>query len=146
MLHKFHAWLYPEIKLFPTERGWRAANIGLRSVLIRRPGMWRIVVFIMLIPLYAALMFPQFFAVHYKLMNFLLAIPFPVIAWAVRSSFRSRNEVRRELRELLREQGIPICIPCGYNLTGIQSPRCPECGEAFGTKLGDVATNGTSLN
>jgi hypothetical protein len=25
------------------------------------------------------------------------------------------------------------CRRCGYNLTGLLEPRCPECGEPFGT-------------
>ncbi|UCD28548.1 MAG: hypothetical protein JSV03_15940 [Planctomycetota bacterium] len=27
------------------------------------------------------------------------------------------------------------CTKCGYNLTGLTEPRCPECGTAFDTKL-----------
>src|SRR5436190_24191775 len=25
----------------------------------------------------------------------------------------------------------PICIGCGYQLTGLEEPRCPECGMGF---------------
>ena len=28
----------------------------------------------------------------------------------------------------------PICPQCGYNLTGLTSPRCPECGRVFHRK------------
>ena len=24
-----------------------------------------------------------------------------------------------------------LCIDCGYNLTGVTEPRCPECGQPF---------------
>ncbi len=35
-----------------------------------------------------------------------------------------RGPVRRWRR---RKHG--LCIHCGYNLTGLTEPRCPECGE-----------------
>ena len=28
----------------------------------------------------------------------------------------------------------PVCPECGYNLTGLTSPRCPECGRVFQRK------------
>ena len=41
-----------------------------------------------------------------------------------------RNHTRRHLREKLIQLGIPICLPCGYDLRGSKE-RCPECGTAF---------------
>lgn len=37
------------------------------------------------------------------------------------------------LRRKLIEQGVPMCLKCGYNLRGQpwDSPRCPECGTAI---------------
>lgn len=37
----------------------------------------------------------------------------------------------RELRKLLRERGVPICLHCGYDLRGLTEARCPECGNPF---------------
>ena len=37
-----------------------------------------------------------------------------------------RGPLRRWRR---RKRG--LCIHCGYNLTGLTEPRCPECGEAI---------------
>ena len=41
----------------------------------------------------------------------------------------ARQDIRRRLRAQLASKGIPICIPCGYNLTGNVSGVCPECGK-----------------
>ncbi len=30
-----------------------------------------------------------------------------------------------------KEHAAPMCLRCGYNLTGLSGRRCPECGEAF---------------
>jgi len=40
----------------------------------------------------------------------------------------TRRDIRRRLRTQLAKKGIPVCIPCGYNLTGNESGVCPECG------------------
>ena len=32
-----------------------------------------------------------------------------------------------------RDRG--LCRRCGYNLTGLTQPRCPECGEPFNMEL-----------
>ncbi len=41
-----------------------------------------------------------------------------------------RNRTRRHLRERLIQLGVPICLPCGYDLRG-STDRCPECGTTF---------------
>ena len=43
----------------------------------------------------------------------------------------TREDIRRRLRAELAKKGIPVCIPCGYNLTGNVSGICPECGKAI---------------
>ncbi len=40
----------------------------------------------------------------------------------------TRRDIRRRLRAQLTKKGIPVCIPCGYDLTGNVTGRCPECG------------------
>ncbi len=35
---------------------------------------------------------------------------------------------RRFLRHQLHARGVPICLHCGYNLTGNVTAVCPECG------------------
>jgi hypothetical protein len=44
------------------------------------------------------------------------------------SSLFLRRRYRRSLRIELFSIGVPICIHCGYDLTGNTSGICPECG------------------
>lgn len=39
--------------------------------------------------------------------------------------------IRRSLRAQLNEQGISVCMKCGYQLRGHVEARCPECGRTF---------------
>ncbi len=50
---------------------------------------------------------------------FILFAAYPTLAFI-------RGPVRRWRR---RKRG--LCIHCGYNLTGLTEPRCPECGQAI---------------
>ena len=47
---------------------------------------------------------------------FILFAAYPALAFI-------RGPLRRYRR---RKRG--LCIKCGYNLTGLTEPRCPECG------------------
>ena len=51
-----------------------------------------------------------------------------VVSLAAWRLFRDRT--RHHLRERLVQLGVPICIPCGYDLRG-STDRCPECGTTF---------------
>lgn len=50
-----------------------------------------------------------------------------------------RRDVQRSVRAQIRALGIPLCLHCGYNLTGIESARCPECGNAAAQELPPAA-------
>ena len=43
------------------------------------------------------------------------------------------SETARERAERLNASGRDgvVCPTCGYNLTGLTEPRCPECGSQF---------------
>lgn len=66
-------------------------------------------------------------------------------AWVVVSCgvwWLFRRRTRRHLREMLFRLGVPICIPCGYDLRGSKE-RCPECGTKFQipeTRTGDQSS------
>ncbi len=42
-----------------------------------------------------------------------------------------RKPLRAYIRRELNQRGIPVCLHCAYNLTGLPEPRCPECGQPF---------------
>ena len=46
-----------------------------------------------------------------------------------------RHPYRRFIRQFLQEQGVPVCLNCGYDLRGQTEPRCSACGEVFDTRL-----------
>ncbi len=47
------------------------------------------------------------------------------------------SHIRRALRRRLNEQGIPVCMTCGYSLVGNVSGLCPECGAPAATDPDD---------
>ncbi len=52
----------------------------------------------------------------------------------------NRSVRRKAIRRAMVRCGIPICTPCGYDLTSTEPPNpCPECGSAY-PELGDPAT------
>jgi predicted amidophosphoribosyltransferase len=54
---------------------------------------------------------------------------------ALALQFCTRRHKQRITRQYLQQQGIPVCINCGYDLRAQTTPRCPECGEPFDPKL-----------
>ena len=50
-----------------------------------------------------------------------------VVAWLFFREVRWGFRAKRRARE-------GRCVTCGYQLTGLPEPRCPECGTAFNLK------------
>ncbi|UCE59492.1 MAG: hypothetical protein JSU63_18865 [Phycisphaerales bacterium] len=47
----------------------------------------------------------------------------------------AREKISRNIRLELVARGMPVCIECGYDLTGNESGVCPECGEPVADEL-----------
>ncbi len=77
----------------------------------------------------------------------ILAFFMTTLVWAELMVFLLRKRIQRHLRNSLLSHGVPICIPCGYDLRGQTEPRCPECGTSFDPALLDEteknSTNGS---
>ena len=56
----------------------------------------------------------------------------PIILWLVATCFlwRESPAERAERLSATGRDGV-VCPTCGYNLTGLNEPRCPECGSEF---------------
>jgi uncharacterized integral membrane protein len=52
-----------------------------------------------------------------------------VIGWVTMIIVERSRTLRSALYQYLKENGVAICIGCGYDLTANVSDRCPECGE-----------------
>jgi hypothetical protein len=55
-------------------------------------------------------------------------IGFITMIWLLRKRRKARNENREPAKEVRR------CHRCGYELTQLRVPRCPECGALLGFK------------
>ncbi|HVP72118.1 MAG TPA: hypothetical protein VMS30_00170 [Phycisphaerales bacterium] len=40
----------------------------------------------------------------------------------------ARLTMRAQIMNLLRGERVPVCLRCGYDQSGNESDRCPECG------------------
>jgi hypothetical protein len=51
------------------------------------------------------------------------------ILWSAAWGIFTARRVKYVRWQVLAERGLPICISCGYNLTGCTTDLCPECGD-----------------
>lgn len=50
------------------------------------------------------------------------------------------REAGTEVIEFVRGRNVP-CPRCGYELRGLEKPRCPECGEELVLKVGSASSH-----
>ena len=50
-----------------------------------------------------------------------------VFSW-IWSAWIYRALYVKPVRRAMRDRGYDLCVSCGYDLKGIESPQCPECG------------------
>jgi len=124
-------WLCPEFRLFTSdEDAWKALH-RTNSEWLRWFWLWLVLFGVLgtsfvigdLLPLCGANRIALYMTV--ALWNL---IPTVVVVLIV------RRKMRRSLRRILVEYGVPVCLECGYELRGLPTNRCPECGTSANPK------------
>ena len=126
---------YPELEYFEREDLQRFAPEAVtaaRHGAMRSWSFWLVLlslgVLYMTAAILAARLFQKYIGPASWIVTLLNSCAGVVVSWCVFRLFKHRT--RRHLRERLVQLGVPICIPCGYDLRGSKE-RCPECGTEF---------------
>lgn len=128
---------YPELKYFETDRdGYLTLEEAHRNV-VKGRHFWLVTVILAAgsCVTYLALL-PVL--VGHTVLHIGVSVALGILGADLTNSVFLRRNIRRHLRAKLAEQGVPLCIPCGYDLRGETEPRCPECGAAFDPALLNV--------
>jgi hypothetical protein len=56
-------------------------------------------------------------------------VGFAVYGWLL---IRVHGQLIQYFAQIRKEQRLPVCIKCGYDLEGSQAKTCPECGAFVG--------------
>ncbi len=120
-------WLFPELLLFhekdDRKRAWRNAEYAV----LKKPALWVGVLTIVVGGAYLTFSLPSLgvpIGHRGKVRGVIMAVEI-LAGYTLVWSFR--RSIRRNLRMDLAQLGVPICVACGYNLTGNVSGVCPEC-------------------
>jgi len=141
----------PEMELFESDLQRRLALTDLHRT--REGGRWRWRFFRsrrFWLDVGAATLIVFAVIENMKLILKRLAMPAPlgkIVSFVVIMAafwFVNRRNARRWWQEPLRlkllEQGVPVCLGCGYLLRGLplESARCPECGRPFDERVREL--------
>ncbi len=129
---------YPELEHFETPEEGRRALKAWQKQLMYTPRFWMAVIgYIVAVGVTVALS-----VVFLRPWFGLSSGSFAAIVGGVTGStgmaaipWLWQRRCRRFLRAELISRGVPVCLPCGYDLRGQQQPRCPECGTSFDPEL-----------
>jgi hypothetical protein len=123
--------LFPELSQFADRAEGEAALSAARNRIFRQTRRWIILVVVLLgVGVAIALLALGLKNVLRTNVSWIGAFAGPVagFVWVWVANVMFRRPIQRDLREQLAKRGVPICIPCGYDLRGSVSGRCPECG------------------
>lgn len=68
--------------------------------------------------------------------NARIGIGITLVGYTIAVAMGIRNDMPRSLRKSLLDLGVPVCLPCGYDLRALpsQTTHCPECGKPLHAK------------
>ena len=134
-MNRFLLHVFPEIDRFPTpadaEQALKKAMSHRRSWVI---GLSFSIIIIYCLALALMFEFMDRNTVYYTWLPPLMILLIPLF-YMMLLGWPFRRHIQRSLREQLAESGIPVCIQCGYDLTGNESGMCPECGNEFAERF-----------
>jgi len=145
-MNRVQKWLYPELNAihrrpdleFKVRKLIQRGSLAPRRESLRPTLVFVLVILIFVFYLAIWLAFPQ--------LPFLPPILAHLLPWILAISggwlmiLVHRSVRRKGIRRAMVRCGIPICVPCGYDLSKTDpSDPCPECGTAY-PALGDPAT------
>ena len=120
----------PEIRRFETDDQCKTAMRHALS--LTSQGSWRLWAWTLfyLLSVVGAIYVGLYFETRFPVASD-IGLKVVPLALAATCLWFCRSLLRRRLRVLLAARGVPICIPCGYDLRGQVVTRCPECGSTF---------------
>lgn len=129
----------PEVQYLETYDDACAADVALREALWRPSRLW-VYMLVLACTIFGASIVLERFLASWGLSRNVVVIIIGVTCSMIGGLgmiLVCRREVIRIMRKFLQEQGVAICLLCGYDLRGQMTPRCPECGTAFDEQLID---------
>lgn len=138
---------YPELTRFKSAEAAQCAwQCALRSVRHFHVRVYCCVVIPILAAAFFLLMSVVFGLAHGSKDRLRYVLPGTLMLWAAMGRYSTRRLLRRRMEYTLRMEllglGEQICLACGYDLTGNESGRCPECGAKAVTGNGNGCRNG----
>ena len=139
-------WYAPELALCRTQFEFTEATARQKQSPHMRALMGPLILYLAVV---AALVFaPRYFLPsglgRYGPVFAIVVVSLLLSLWV---SHLGRDRSRHRIRQYLYARGVPLCLECGYDLSGEDAsatPRCPECGEPLSERENPTSSEAPS--